>query len=709
MTRRIALIGNPNSGKTTMFNRLTGSSQRVGNWPGVTIERKEGKLKGEDATMIDLPGIYSMSPYSPEEAVSRDFLLEDPPDALINIVDASNIERNLYLTMQLLDLGIPTVIALNMMDVVRKEGTEIDHHRISESTGCRVVEVSALKGEGIEELIRAAMEASSSADRMRYSEPMESSISDISAILSGIVPSENLRWFSVKILEKDRKAMEAVFEGGMEDPIMSAVSSFETENDDDSECAVAGERYGVIERIVDASVKKKDRGNSASVSDRIDRVVTNKWLGLPIFAGVMFVVYYLSISTIGTWGTDWMNDVLFGGTILPGAKDWLASIDVDPIMIGLIVDGMLSGVGAVLGFLPQMIVLFMMLVILEECGYMARIAFVMDRVFRRFGLSGKSFIPMLIGTGCGVPGIMASRTIENDCDRKITVMTTTFMPCSAKLPIMALIAGAFFGGSALIALSSYFIGILCILMSGIMLKKWKSFAGVASPFIMELPAYHMPEVISVIKTSLGRAYSFVKKAGTFILLACALIWFLSTFDWWLGRADTINGSMLADIGNSISWIFIPLGWGEEWQFSVGTITGLIAKENVVGTFGVLFGFSEVAESGEEFWSTIATMLTPIAGFSFLVFNLICAPCFAAIGAMRRELGTWRQTGIAVLYQCSFAYAVSMIIYQFGSLLMYGTFGVGSIAAMISAAGLAYLLIVKDPFRTGRNSDGGTAC
>lgn len=711
MTMRIALAGNPNCGKTTMFNRLTGSSQRVGNWPGVTIDRKEGRLKGHHATVIDLPGIYSLSPYSPEEIVSRNFLIEERPDVIIDIVDATNLERNLYLTMQILDLGIPVVIALNMIDSIRKGGTSIDADLLSRSLGCKVIETSALRGEGLEELIKATVSADNLQGNrpvLHFSERIEHYVSDVSKAIEGKVPEQNVRWNAIKLLEKDQTVISELDKRVWTENIEPIIRSLEKEFDDDSECVIAEERYSQIERIVSASVKRDNTPGKTSASDKIDRVVTNRWLGLPIFAGVMFFVYYISISTVGSWGTDWVNDTLFGEYIVPGARTWLENANVDPALTGLVVDGIIGGVGAVLGFLPQMIVLFVLLVILEDCGYMARIAFVMDRIFRRFGLSGKSFIPVLIGTGCGVPGIMASRTIESERDRRITAMTTTFIPCSAKLPIIALIAGALFMGSAWIALSAYFLGILCILMSGIILKKWKSLSGEPSPFIMELPPYHVPGIITVVKSTLDRGWAFVKKAGTFILLACSLVWFLSTFSWNLTMVESINDSMLANIGNSICWIFEPLGWGN-WQFSVATLTGLLAKENVVGTFGVLFNFAEVSEDGNEIWTIIASMLTPIAGFSFLAFNLICAPCFAAIGAMRRELGDWRSTGFAVLYQCVFAYVIAMIIYQFGSLFIYGTFGIGTVAAAILVVGLIYLLVSKDPFRSGISDKGETSC
>ncbi len=695
MRKTIALAGNPNCGKTTLFNQLTGSSQKVGNWPGVTIDRKEGEIKKIDAIVVDLPGIYSLSPYSPEEIVSRDYLLYDNPDLVVNIVDATNMERNLYLTSQILDMGIPTVIALNMMDAVEKEGTEIDIEGMSRLLGCRVVGISALRGDGIDELIEAIDSAEEKPNPITLSNNSEKVIRQISEVLRGTVPDERLRWYAVKALERDSLAIEKI--GDSWNQVSEFIEAYEKAEDDDSDSIVASERYEALGKTVSSVLKSGRTPGEYTISDKIDKIVTNKWLGLPIFAGIMFIVYYISITTIGGWGTDWVNDVFFAEMVIPGTESYLESINVDPLLVAFVVDGLLAGVGAVLGFLPQMAVLFLLLVILEDSGYMARIAFIMDRVFRKFGLSGKSFIPLLIGTGCGVPGIMASRTIESERDRKITAMTTTFVPCSAKLPIIALIAGAWFDKSALIALASYFIGILAVLISGIILKKWPSLTGLPSEFIMELPPYRTPGPVAVIKSALSRVWSFVRKAGTFIMLACGIVWFLSAFDWSLALVDDINDSMLANLGNAVTWIFIPLGWGSEWQFTVGTITGLLAKENVIGTFGVLFGYADVAETGVEIWSIIASMVTPIAGFSFLVFNLLCAPCFAAIGAMRRELGTWKATGAAVLYQTTLAYSVSLIIYQIGTLLIYGTFGIWTAISVLVAMAMAYVLISKDPF------------
>ena len=673
----------------------------------MTIDRKEGKIKSINSTLVDLPGIYSLSPYSPEEVVSRDFLLYDKPDVVVNIVDATNLERNLYLTSQILDMEIPTVIALNMMDAAVKEGIEIDVDELSNLLGCKVVGISALKGDGIEELLEAISSSKKHASPMKLSDASEEKISEISEVLKGKVPDDKLRWYSVKVLERDELAIEKVGESG--DVALEIVESFEEAEDDDSDSIIASDRYNSIGNTISSVIKTERPAGAYTVSDKIDWIVTSRWLGLPIFAGVMFLVYYISITTIGGWGTDWVNETFFGEMVIPGMANALENLEVNAVLSAFIVDGLIAGVGAVLGFLPQIIVLFFMLAILEATGYMARIAFVMDRVFRRFGLSGKSFIPLIIGTGCGVPGIMASRTIEGDRDRMITTMTTTFVPCSAKLPIIALIAGALFGGSALIALASYFVGILAVLVSGIILKKWPSLAGKPSEFIMELPPYRIPGASGVARSTLERSWSFVKKAGTFILLASAIIWFLSSFSWNMSMVDDINDSILAALGNAVTWIFVPLGWGTEWEFTVATVTGLMAKENVVGTFGVLFGFSEVAEAGDEIWTMIAALVTPVAGFSFLVFNLLCAPCFAAIGAMRRELGTWKATGAAVLYQTSLAYAGSLIVYQLGTLFFYGTFGIGTVAAIIVAAFMAYLLISKDPFsRFERNADEVTA-
>ncbi|MCL2032384.1 MAG: ferrous iron transport protein B [Methanomassiliicoccaceae archaeon] len=694
MTVRIALAGNPNSGKTTMFNRLTGSSQRVGNWPGVTVERKEGRLKGEDdAIIVDLPGIYSLSPYSPEEVVSRDFLLKDRPEAVINIVDASNLERNLYLTTQIVEAGIPTVIALNKMDAVAREGIKIDLGKLSKALGCTIVETTALKGDGVEELSRAVMSAvGTKADNaLRYSKELEGYVSTVEGILRGEVPEEAERWYALKLLERDERLKKDI-DGDAWERIEAVVSSMESKMDNDADSIIAEERYSLIGRIVGESVDKSGSVRKGETrSDRIDRIVTNRWLGIPIFAAVMFAIYFIAIETIGSLGTDILNGYI-RDTLMPSAEGWLTDAGVADWLVGLIVKGIIGGVGAVIGFLPQMMVLFVILVMLEECGYMSRVAFVMDHLFRRFGLSGKSLISVLVGMGCGVPGIMSSRAIQGETERKITAMTVTFIPCSAKLPAIALIAGALFGKSAFIAISVYFMGILCILMSGIIMKKWRSLAGAPSHFIMELPPYHAPHAFSVIRSTLEKTWSFVKNAGTFVLLACVLVWFLSSYDWGINSVGAAD-SMLADIGNSLKWIFVPLGFGDDWEFTMATITGLLAKENLVGTLGVLFS----PGGGEELWDVIGGMLTQAGGYAFLLFNMICAPCVAAVGAMRSELGSWRGAAKAVIYQCLLAYAIALIFYQFASVFMGNGLGLGIVPAVIALAALIYMLASKDPF------------
>ena len=687
-----ALLGNPNSGKTTVFNRLTGSSQRVGNWPGVTIERKTGRLRdAEDISIVDLPGTYSLSPYSPEEVITRDYLIEERPDVVINIVDASNPERNLYLTTQILETGIPVVVLLNMTDIAESRGIGIDAEKLSAALGCAVIPACATKDEGLDGLADAVRAAVGGTPRpMRFSAAAETAIAAIAEDVVGD-RGPSTRWYAVKLLERDPVVSAAYADDRSRlEPLIAA---FEAAGGDSGDSLVAEERYGAIGALMAEvlTVTADDRG---TVSDRIDRVLTNKWLGLPIFAGIMFVTYYIAMTSIGAQMTDWVNDVFFGEWVLPGARSGMIALDVDPLLIGLVVDGMLTGVGAVLGFLPQVLVLFVLLTILEDCGYMARICFIMDRVFRRFNLSGKSFIPLLVGTGCGVPGIMSSRTIENESDRKLTAMTVTFMPCAAKLPIIALIAGALFGGSAFIALFCYFLGIAAVLVSGIILKKWRTFAGTASIFIMELPPYHMPKPINVAKTTFDRGWAFVRKAGTFIMLACVAIWALSSFDIRLAPVDDIDASMLAVIGQAVTGIFVPLGWGGDWEFTVATITGLLAKENIVGTFGVLFGLD--SEAG--LWTAVGSSLGVLGGLSFLAFNMVCAPCFAAIGAIRRELGTWKATGFAVAYQCLLAYAIALMVYRLGELLLYGTFGVWTVMAAAAAVLMAYLLIAADPFR-----------
>ncbi|HBJ2608920.1 TPA: ferrous iron transport protein B [Clostridium botulinum] len=691
---RIALVGNPNCGKTTMFNYLTGSSQYVGNWPGVTVEKKEGKLKQhKDVKVIDLPGIYSLSPYTLEEVITRNYLITEKPEVIINIVDGTNLERNLYLSTQVMELGIPVIIALNMMDIVRKNGDIIDKDKLRKSMGCTVVETSALKGDGCKELIDKAIELAKSHKNNiiehTFSNAVEKVLFDIENEIYNQVQKEHLRWFAIKLFENDEKAIEqGNISKASKDKVKAIVSSCEDELDDDGESIITNERYNYISKIISKCVVKKNK-SKLTTSDKIDKIVTNRVLGLPIFAAVMFLVYYLSISTIGTGATDWVNDVLFGDIIPPAVEGFLTSIGTAAWLNSLILDGIIAGVGAVLGFLPQMMVLFLCLSILEDCGYMSRIAFIMDRIFRKFGLSGKSFIPMLIGTGCGVPGIMASRTIENESDRKMTIITTTFMPCSAKLPIIALIAGALFPGSVWVAPSAYFVGIAAIICSGIILKKTKAFAGEPAPFVMELPKYHVPGVKGVLIHMWDRAKSFVKKAGTVIFLASGLIWFLSTFNWSLAMVETPE-SILASIGKVISPIFNPLGWGD-WKAAVATITGLIAKENVVGTFGILYGAGEVAEDGVEIWKTLHGSFTQLSAYSFLLFNLLCAPCFAAIGAIKREMGNKKWTWLAVGYQTGLAYAVALVVYQLGSLFTGKGFGIGTLVALVLLAGFLYML------------------
>jgi len=694
MPIKIALAGNPNSGKTTMFNHLTGSTQYVGNWPGVTVEKKEGRLKGDkDVIIQDLPGIYSLSPYTLEEVVSRNYLVNDMPDAIINIVDASNIERNLYLTTQLLEIGVPVVIALNMIDVVRKNGDVIDIKKLSEALGCEVVETAAVKGTGSKEVAAKAVVLASKgtkpSPRYKFSDTVEAALTEIENLVDSISNHRSRRFFAVKLFERDEKIIEQLkLDENTVNRIEEIISKVENELDDDSESIITNERYTCISQVVEKSVHKKNKSR-LTTSDKIDLVLTNRWLALPIFAAIMFLVYYISITTVGGWATDWVNDVLFGEIIPPAVEGFLVSVGCADWLISLIVDGIVGGVGAVLGFLPQMIVLFFCLSILEDCGYMARIAFIMDRIFRKFGLSGKSFIPMLVATGCGVPGVMASRTIENESDRRITIMTTTFMPCSAKLPIIALIAGAMFRDSVWVAPSAYFVGIAAIVVSGIILKKFKGFIGDPAPFVMELPKYHLPSPKTVSIHMFDRAKSFVKKAGTVILLACVGVWFLSSFNWTLTMVDAEN-SILASLGKIIAPIFAPLGWGD-WKSAVSTLNGLIAKENVVGTFGVLYGVEEVSENGAEVWAALQASYTQLAAYSFLIFNLLCAPCFAAIGAIRREMGNAKWTLIALGYQTGLAYAVSLIIYQFG-MMFTGNFSVifGTLAIILVAA-FVYLL------------------
>ena len=806
MSIKIALAGNPNSGKTTLFNALTGSNQFVGNWPGVTVEKKEGRLKNhKDVVLTDLPGIYSLSPYTLEEVVARNYLLQEHPDAILNIVDGTNLERNLYLSTQLMELGIPVVMAVNMMDVVQKSGDKIDIAQLKKQLGCDVVEISALKGKGIKEaadkVVALAQAGVSPTPRHEFEESLEEALHSIENRLDVSIPAEQRRFYSIKLLERDHKITETM--KSVPD-VEDVIKTLEEAEDDDSESIVTNARYTYISSIIDKCHKRSRKGK-LTVSDKIDRVVTNRWAALPIFAVVMFIVYFISVSTVGTWATDWANDGVFGdGWHLfgIGTRDYEADaevftladekvnayidaaeasgIDVQalretleaeepdegvisafeetaraenltaiaeirddegniaeeipvaladfqsalevaepdpgdygvwvpgiPVLVengldavncagwlkSLILDGMIAGVGAVLGFVPQMLVLFLFLAFLEACGYMARVAFIMDRIFRKFGLSGKSFIPMLIATGCGVPGVMASRTIENDRDRKMTIMTTTFIPCGAKLPIIALIAGALFGGAWWVAPSAYFVGIAAVIISGIMLKKTKIFAGDPAPFVMELPAYHWPTVGNVLRSMWERGWSFMKKAGTIILLATILVWFTSSYGFADGSFGPVGmeNSILAVIGNAIAWIFVPLGWGD-WKAAVGAITGLIAKENVVGTFGVLYGgFDEVAENGWQIWTNMQAAFTALSAYSFLVFNLLCAPCFAAIGAIKREMNSAKWTWFAIGYQCVFAYAVSLCVYQIGSLIATGAFGLWTVVAILVVAFLAYML------------------
>ena len=780
---KIALAGNPNSGKTTLFNSLTGSNQFVGNWPGVTVEKKEGRLrKHEDVVIMDLPGIYSLSPYTLEEVVARNYLINQRPDAILNIIDGTNLERNLYLTTQLTELGIPVVIAINMMDVVRKNGDKIDTVQLSEKLGCRIVEISALKGAGVMEAAEAAIKAAHGAKTVpmhTFSGPVEHAIAHIEEAAVHNMPLEQQRWYAIKIFERDDKVLEKLdISKDVLDHIDSDIKAAEKELDDDAESIITNERYVYIAEIIKCCYKKKNQGR-LSASDKIDRVVTNRWLGLPIFAAVMFLVYYLAMVTVGASATDWANDGLFGdgwhlfgigsaaynevaeeygeaAAIVDGygayveengepadgkftyeiedeetlavseetatfedyeaAKATLQEIGEEPdpadygvwvpgipVLVesalnkgncaewlrGLIMNGIVAGVGAVLGFVPQMLVLFLLLAILESCGYMARIAFVLDRVFRRFGLSGKSFIPMLIGTGCGIPGIMASRTIENERDRRMTIMTTTFIPCGAKVPFIAMIAGAIFGGSAWVATSAYFIGMAAIIISGIMLKKTKRFAGEPAPFVMELPAYHWPTAGNVLRSTWERGWSFIKKAGTIILLSTIFVWFTTYFGTVNGTfrmlsEDQIDCSILASIGGAVAWIFKPLGWGN-WQAVVASITGLIAKENIVGTLGILYG------GDGSVYSNLASAFTPITAYSFLVFNLLCAPCFAAIGAIRREMNNAGWTWFAIGYQCGFAYVIALMINQFGNLFTGNANFLGAVVAVIFLVGMVYML------------------
>ena len=697
MSVKIALAGNPNCGKTTLFNALTGSNQFVGNWPGVTVEKKEGKLKGhKDVTIMDLPGIYSLSPYTLEEVVARNYLIAERPDAILNIIDGTNLERNLYLSTQLMELGIPVIMAVNMMDIVEKNGDKIHIDKLSKALGCEVVKISALKGTGIKE---AAEKAVKVAQNKKISTPVhefqadvESVITEVENKLGSSVPEEQKRFFAIKLLERDDKIKAQMTSA----PDVSAeISELENKMDDDTESIITNERYVYISSIIKSCYTKNKTGEKLTISDKIDRVVTNRFLALPIFAVVMYIVYYVSITTVGAFLTDWTNDVLFGEIIPPAIESFLTAVHCADWLQGLILDGIVAGVGAVLGFVPQMLVLFIFLAFLESCGYMARVAFIMDRIFRKFGLSGKSFIPMLIGTGCGVPGVMASRTIENERDRRMTIMTTTFIPCGAKLPIIALIAGALFDGASWVAPSAYFVGVAAIIISGIILKKTKMFAGDPAPFVMELPAYHWPTVSNVLRSMWERGWSFIKKAGTIILLSTIVLWFLMSFGWIDGsftmlEAEQLDASILSKIGSAIAWIFAPLGWGD-WKMAVAAVSGLIAKENVVGTFGMLFGFAEVAEDGTEIWGQLASSMTQLAAYSYLVFNLLCAPCFAAMGAIKREMNNTKWFWFAIGYQCLFAYVVSLCVYQIGMLVTGGGFGIFTVVAILLIVGMIYLL------------------
>lgn len=707
MEIKIALAGNPNSGKTTLFNNLTGSRQRVGNWPGVTVEKKEGPLKGtNDVTIQDLPGIYSLSPYSLEEVVSRNYLVNEKPDAILNIIDGTNIERNLYLTTQLLELGIPVVVAVNMIDLVERNGDKIDLNRLSQELGCPVMAVSALKGKGTKEVAAKAIEVAKKHQVAPipeiYDKTVMSALSKIESELQMQIDDSMVRWYSVKVFERDERIDEFLkLTDEKKAKIEPIIKKVEETLDDDAESIITSQRYDYIGTIVQHSVKKKGSKHELSVSDKIDKIVTNRILALPIFILAMYVVYTIAMGgtsiSIGTMGTDWANDVLFGEIVPNFFGGILTSLQVNDVLYGLIMDGIIGGVGAVLGFVPQILVLFLLLSIMEDVGYMSRVAFIMDRIFRRFGLSGKSFIPMLVATGCGVPGIMASRTIEQDRDRKMTIMTTGFIPCGAKMPIIGLFAGAVFGGSSLVATSAFVIGIAAVIISGIILKKFKAFAGEPAPFVMELPAYHLPSAGNVLRATWERGWSFIKRAGTVILLSSIILWFLQGFgftDGQFGMVEDNNTSLLANIGNAIAWIFAPIGWVGDmaWKATVATFTGLIAKEEVVNTFGVLYNFSEVSEEGNEIWTLIAQDFTPIAAYSFMIFNLLCAPCFAAMGAIRREMNNTKWTMAAIGYMCLFAYVSALIVYQLvGLAIGEVAFNFWTIVALALLIGVIYLL------------------
>ena len=705
MEVKIALAGNPNSGKTTMFNALTGSNQRVGNWPGVTVEKKEGTLKGsKDVIIQDLPGIYSLSPYTLEEVVARNYLVGEKPDAIINIVDGTNIERNLYLTTQLLELGIPTVVAVNMIDIVRKNGDAIDVKKLAAALGCEVMVTSALKGEGSVEVARRAAQLAAAhkpgSIPSVFEGSVEHAIAHIEESIEGKVDQSFLRWYAIKLFERDEKVIEELnLDAGLMKHIEQHIEDCEREMDDDSESIITNQRYAYIARVVGSAVKKKQKGLKMSASDHIDRVVTNRIAALPIFVVVMAAVYWIAMGPLGTFLTDWTNDVLVSEWAVEGARGLLEG-NVADWLVGLVCDGIIAGVGAVIGFVPQMLLLFLMLSILEDVGYMARIAFIMDRIFRKFGLSGKSFIPMLIGSGCGVPAVMASRTIENERDRRMTVMTTCFIPCSAKLPIIGMIAGAFFDDGWWVATSAYFVGVAAIIISGIILKKLRVFAGEAAPFVMELPAYHAPAASNVLRATWERGWSFIKRAGTVILLSSILIWFLQAFgvtENGFGMVEDNNDSLLAAVGSAVAFIFIPLGFGT-WQATVGVVGGLVAKENLVTIMAICYGVAEASENGEEIWGILQSSYAPIAGYSFMVFNLLCAPCFAAMGAIKREMNSPKWTLAAIGYMCGFAYCVSLMIYQIGGLITGDvSFGVWTVVAFVVLAAMIYLLVRKNRY------------
>ena len=710
MSIKIALAGNPNCGKTTLFNDLTGSNQYVGNWPGVTVEKKEGRLKGQkDVVIQDLPGIYSLSPYTLEEVVARGYLVNEKPDAILNIIDGTNIERNLYLTTQLIELGIPVVMAVNMIDLVRKNGDKIDLKKLSAELGCQAVEISALKGEGSMKAAEMAVAAAKSGKAGElphvFTGSVEHAIAHIEESIQGKVDDRFLRWYAVKLFERDDKVQQELkLDKALVDHIDQHIADCEKEMDDDAESIITNQRYAYINTVVEKAVRKKARVEHLTVSDKIDQVVTNRIFALPIFALIMFFMYALSVGTsiadggisIGTFATDWTNDVLFGEIVPNALGGFLESVGVAGWLYGLIMDGIVAGVGAVLGFVPQMLVLFFLLSILEDIGYMARVAFIMDRIFRKFGLSGKSFIPMLVGTGCGVPGVMASRTIENERDRRMTIMTTCFIPCGAKMPIIGLFAGALFGGSSLVAVSAYFIGFAAIIISGIILKKTKLFAGDPAPFVMELPAYHVPAWGNVLRATWERGWSFIKRAGTVILASTIVLWFLQGFgfeDGVFGMVEDQDNSILAAVASAIAWIFAPQGFGN-WRATVASISGLIAKENVVGTLGVLYHFGgELSENGDEIWGEIANDYTAISAYSFMIFNLLCAPCFAAMGAIKREMNNGKWTAIAIGYMCLLAYCASLVVYQIGGLITGEVgFNIFTIVAVAIIVFTIYMLV-----------------